>query len=123
MSYDIQEQDHAGWIAPGQIEPTEDFDFDEVDRHLAGIEEEPEDVQARAAVVMSRIFAEVWAGNSLHAALVKFCAIRSRDAAMLASWRFRTIYGIKTLPGGVYPLAAIQRAVNADARKTKTRQR
>ena len=36
---------------------------------------------------------------------------RTREAAMLASWRFRSVNNIKTLPGGVYPVAAIKRAM------------
>ena len=43
---------------------------------------------------------------------------RSESAAKSASWAFRSKYGIRTLIGGVYPIADIERAV-AEQRRNK----
>ena len=40
---------------------------------------------------------------------------RSPEAARQASWRFRRKFNIRTLPGGVYSIAEIKRAVNEKA--------
>lgn len=72
--YDI-EHDHCGWVAPGQYEPTEDFDYDEVSERLGEIEALPPDASEQAAVVLSRIMAWVWSDGSLRSALVKFSAL------------------------------------------------
>lgn len=41
---------------------------------------------------------------------------KSARAAANASWRFRKKHGIRTLPGGVYPVRAIERAMDEEAR-------
>jgi len=76
MNHAIEESDHLGWVAPGQLEPTIDFDHAEVLERLGEIEDLPIEAQVQAASVLAKLFVWVWSGNgSLQSALVRHSAL------------------------------------------------
>ncbi len=69
------EEDHAANIGPGEVVPTIEFDYDEVDRALGLVESPPEDARQLAGEVIRQVFAYCFGNGNLTAAAAKFAVI------------------------------------------------
>jgi hypothetical protein len=70
------EEDHSGYVAPGEAVQTVDFNYDEIDRLLGLVESEPPTVRATAAALFAEIMAWVWSGKyPFKSAAIKFAAL------------------------------------------------